>query len=194
MELFPQHCQLPNLTPHQHLQALTNKLTQATTLANQTTKGRQLIRYLGHQIEPLLHPTLILKEQRVVDEEQRVVEALQRQAQEEEQRVINNTQKITFPCIADIPTIMQTCILNRQMCLKEHKMPPPLHYQEQNTGHHAGPIHITRAGHRCPKHTATFHTNKHADRDVANWSAPSNECTCPARTSFLLHVTHSTRP
>ena len=49
MELFPQHWQMPNLTPHQHLQALTDKLTQATTLANQTTNGRQLIKYLGKQ-------------------------------------------------------------------------------------------------------------------------------------------------
>jgi hypothetical protein len=48
-ELFPQHCQMPNSTPHQHLQALTDKLTQATTLANQTTNGRQLIKYLGKQ-------------------------------------------------------------------------------------------------------------------------------------------------
>ncbi len=29
-ELFPQHCQLPNLLPHQHLWALTNKLTKDT--------------------------------------------------------------------------------------------------------------------------------------------------------------------
>jgi hypothetical protein len=112
---------LPNLTPHQHLQTLTNKLTQATTLTNQTTKGRQLIRYLGHQIEPLLNLTPILKEQRVVDEEQRVAEALQRQAQEEEQRVINNTPIITIPCITDIPTIMQTCNPTTKHVLKSTK-------------------------------------------------------------------------
>jgi hypothetical protein len=50
MDLIPQHCQLPNLTLHQHLQTLTDELTQATTLANQTTKGRQLMKYLGQKL------------------------------------------------------------------------------------------------------------------------------------------------
>jgi hypothetical protein len=36
MELFPQHCQLPNLTPHQHLRELTNKLADSTAIASAT--------------------------------------------------------------------------------------------------------------------------------------------------------------
>jgi hypothetical protein len=96
-ELFPQHCQLPNLTPHQHLQALTDKLTQATTLTNQTTKGRQLIKYLDHKIERLLYPIPVL-------EEQRVAEASQLQVLAEEQRVIDNTPIITILRIIDLPT------------------------------------------------------------------------------------------
>ncbi len=38
-ELFPQHCQLPNLMPHQHLRALTDELAEATKLASNTPKG-----------------------------------------------------------------------------------------------------------------------------------------------------------
>ena len=39
-ELFPQHCQLPNLTPHQHLCKLTDELAVEGTKAGTTTKGR----------------------------------------------------------------------------------------------------------------------------------------------------------
>ncbi len=39
-ELFPQHCQLPNLTPHQHLRELTDELAVEGTKAGTTTKGR----------------------------------------------------------------------------------------------------------------------------------------------------------
>jgi hypothetical protein len=35
-ELFPQHCQVPALTPHQHLHALTDELTKHTAEANTT--------------------------------------------------------------------------------------------------------------------------------------------------------------
>ncbi len=43
-ELFPQHCQLPNLTPHQHFRALTEELADATAIASATQKGRRLIK------------------------------------------------------------------------------------------------------------------------------------------------------
>jgi hypothetical protein len=39
-ELFPQHCQLPDMTPHQHLRALTDELTECAHPAGATTKGR----------------------------------------------------------------------------------------------------------------------------------------------------------
>ena len=77
-ELFPLHCQLPNLTPHQHLRALTDELTKATALASQTTKGKRLIKYLGKKIDSLLNPI-------PVQEEQRVAEAMQLQVQQRNQ-------------------------------------------------------------------------------------------------------------
>ncbi len=40
-ELFPQHCQLPNMSPHQHLRALTDELQDSTAAAAaaMTSKG-----------------------------------------------------------------------------------------------------------------------------------------------------------
>jgi hypothetical protein len=118
-ELFPQHCQLPNLTPHQYLRVLMDALTQATTLASQTTKEKRLIIYLGQKIESLLDPVPILNKQRMV-------EATQLQVQAEEERVINDTPIITIPCITNLPTIMQTqnptakCALKGTTCLHCH--------------------------------------------------------------------------
>jgi hypothetical protein len=40
MESFPQHCQLPNLTLHQHFRELTNELADSTAIASATPKGR----------------------------------------------------------------------------------------------------------------------------------------------------------
>jgi hypothetical protein len=39
-ELFPQHCQLPSLTQHQHFRALTEELTENTNIAGVTPKGQ----------------------------------------------------------------------------------------------------------------------------------------------------------
>ena len=55
-ELFPQHCQLPFLTPHQHFWALTNELTEHTAQANNTTKGRCLLRLLALRVKNLPNP------------------------------------------------------------------------------------------------------------------------------------------
>ena len=43
-ELFPQHCQLPNLTDMQHLKALTKEIHEETAKVAKTTKGRRLIK------------------------------------------------------------------------------------------------------------------------------------------------------
>jgi hypothetical protein len=43
-ELFLQHCQVPKLTPHQHLRALTKELANVTTSAGTTAKGIALIK------------------------------------------------------------------------------------------------------------------------------------------------------
>ncbi len=42
--ISPQHCQMPNMTLHQHFCALTDKLAKLTTIAGATNKGRQLTR------------------------------------------------------------------------------------------------------------------------------------------------------
>jgi hypothetical protein len=89
-ELFPQHCQLPSMTPHQHFCTLTNELTEHTTQANSTPKGQRLLKLLGTRIESLLHPPPILEEQRVIAEGQR-------EARETEQRVIDDLPIITIP-------------------------------------------------------------------------------------------------
>jgi hypothetical protein len=44
MELFLQHCQLPNLTSDQHFRALTDKLANEMATANKTPTGRCLIK------------------------------------------------------------------------------------------------------------------------------------------------------
>ncbi len=49
-ELFPQHCQLPSLTQHQHFRALTEELTDNTAIAGVTPKGRRLLKLLGMRI------------------------------------------------------------------------------------------------------------------------------------------------
>jgi hypothetical protein len=100
-ELFPQHCQLPNLTPHQHLRALTDELAEATELASNTPKGKQLLKYLAQKIDDLMHPTSPNKEQRVASTDRLV-------ACREEQRVIDESPIITIPQISNLPTIMKT--------------------------------------------------------------------------------------
>jgi hypothetical protein len=90
MELFPQHCQLPSMTPHQHFRALTDELTEHTAQANSTPKGRRLLKLLGTRIESLLHPPPILEERRVIAERQH-------KAREAEQRVIDDSPIITIP-------------------------------------------------------------------------------------------------
>ncbi len=69
-ELFPQHCQLPSMTPHQHFCTLTDELTEHTAQANSTPKGQHLLKLLGTRIETLLHPPPILEEQKVIAERQ----------------------------------------------------------------------------------------------------------------------------
>ncbi len=64
-ELFPQHCQLPSLTPHQHFRALTDKLTEHTAQASDTLKGCWLLRLLALRVKNILNPPPVVDEQRV---------------------------------------------------------------------------------------------------------------------------------
>jgi hypothetical protein len=100
-ELFPQHCQLPNLMPHQHFHALTEELANLTAIASATQKGRRLIKLLQENIKKILNPTIsALEEQRVRDND----------IQMQQQRVIDNTPIITVllvPRITNAPPILQ---------------------------------------------------------------------------------------
>ena len=93
-ELFPQHCQVPNLSRHAHLKALTEELEITTGIAAQTHKGRILIKALGKAIKAILSPP-VESEQRV-DDRIPVVET---------QRAYENVMPITR--ISDAPAIMK---------------------------------------------------------------------------------------
>jgi hypothetical protein len=58
-ELFPQHCQVPNLTPKQHLRALTKELATTAPAATSNPKGRQLLMLVRQQLDNLLQPVAI---------------------------------------------------------------------------------------------------------------------------------------
>ncbi len=73
-ELFPQHCQLPNLTPDQHFCALTEELAEETATANNMPMGHRLIKILQNKITQIqiVEPPALLIEQEVTEQEQRV--------------------------------------------------------------------------------------------------------------------------
>jgi hypothetical protein len=75
-ELFPQHCQIPNMSPHQHLCALTDELRDTTAVAASTNKGRRLLQFLQSYLQTILNPPASTAtpwtEQRVTKEQQRV--------------------------------------------------------------------------------------------------------------------------
>jgi hypothetical protein len=89
-ELFPQHCQVPLMTLHQHFLALMDELTKNTDLANKTPKGRWLVRLLSDHIDYLFAPPPPLVEQRVA-------EVSQCKAHKAEQRVIDAAPIIPIP-------------------------------------------------------------------------------------------------
>jgi hypothetical protein len=47
---------MPNMTPHQHFQALTNKLAKSTEIASSIAKGQRLFKLLQSKIINILHP------------------------------------------------------------------------------------------------------------------------------------------
>ena len=94
-ELFPQHCQLPDMTAHQHLRALTDELTECAHPAGNTQKGRRLLNLLQTRIELILNPPPPVDEQRVTNA-----------IREAEQRVIDESPILTIKRITDAPSIM----------------------------------------------------------------------------------------
>jgi hypothetical protein len=66
-ELFPQHCQVLNLSPIEHLKALTAaaELACETTKASKTTKGKAPLKILHTHLDDLMRPSPAPTEQRV---------------------------------------------------------------------------------------------------------------------------------
>jgi hypothetical protein len=85
------------LTPHQHLRALTDELTDLTPPANATPKGTRLLQLLQTHIQVIFDLPPIV-EQRVDDN------AI---PGEEEQMVIDDTSILTIPWIPEAPGTMQ---------------------------------------------------------------------------------------
>jgi hypothetical protein len=102
------------LTPHHHLSALTDELTDLALPANAMPKGTRLLRLLQTRIQAILNPPPVV-EQRVDNN------AITR---EEEQRVIDDTPILTIPWITEAPGIMQSCNPTAKQTLKNT---PPLH-------------------------------------------------------------------
>ncbi len=110
--MFPQHCQLPDMNPHKHLKALMEELVDATNVASNTPKGKQLLRMIAQKNDDLLHPTPPIDEQRVANDERLA-------RQKEEQRVINEAPIITIPRITDLPPIVTSNNPTARWKLKE---------------------------------------------------------------------------
>ena len=98
-ELYPQHCQLPSMTPHQHCRTSMDELTEHTAHASSTPKGRQLLKLLGTCIDGLLHPTPI-------SDKQRVNNTHQQEECEAQHRVNDHSPILTVPQLTDAPPIM----------------------------------------------------------------------------------------
>jgi hypothetical protein len=139
-ELFSQHCQLPDMTPHQHLCALTDKLADKTPQPSTTPKGKGLLCYLAQKIEDLLHPAPPCKEQRVTAEET----TAQREA---EQRVIDDAPIITIHYITSNWDFKQP---HGQTGVAGHETATSTSHQKQHPGH----CPTSHAGHTYPASTS----------------------------------------
>jgi hypothetical protein len=117
MESFLQHCQLPLVTPHQHRCALTDELTKHTAQANNTPKGRHLLKLLITWIDDLLTPSPIL-------DEQRMNKVSWHETREAEHTVIDETPIITIPYITKAKSIIK---LGNPMAKCVLKTTPRLH-------------------------------------------------------------------
>jgi hypothetical protein len=102
-ELFPQHCQLPDMTPHQHFRALVDELSDDVDRQSTSPKGRRILALLGECLKILLAQPPTLEEQRVAANEQRVIAD---RLATEAQRVIDDSPIITIPRITDAPGII----------------------------------------------------------------------------------------
>jgi hypothetical protein len=106
-KLFPQHCQLPNLSNNAHLKALTEELQTSTGMALQTHKGQKLIKCLRKALDDIFTPQTIV--------EQRVTKSI-------EVPPVENEDPLPITQISDTPAIMQMhdpttrCNLSKTKC------------------------------------------------------------------------------
>jgi hypothetical protein len=114
-ELFPQHCQVLNLTAHQHLQTLIDELAENTSMARATPKGRRLIKLLQSKINTILTPP-----------DANATQMAEQRVGEEQQRVIDETLILTILRITNVPPIMQACNPTSKQALKNT---PQIHRQ-----------------------------------------------------------------
>jgi hypothetical protein len=103
-ELFPQHCQLPNLTNMQHLRALTKEIHEETTKVAKTPKGRWLIKLLQANLKKILSPPDVTVEEQWVAKPPDVGQI----ERERQQRVIDDMPIITLPLITNAEPIMES--------------------------------------------------------------------------------------
>jgi hypothetical protein len=108
-KLFPQHCQLPDMTPHRHFHALIDKLIADTVHASMTPKRQCILQLLQDCITALLAPPPTAEEQRVNNNIIR----------EAEQRVIDDSPIITILRITDAPGIIEARNPTAKRKLKE---------------------------------------------------------------------------
>ena len=111
-KLFPQHCQLPNLTPHQHFRALTDKLAKSTAITSTTQKDQRLLKLPQANIKKILNPAIALEEQRARDKDIGM----------QQQKVIDNTPIIIVPLmprITNAPPILQAWNPTAKRTLKD---------------------------------------------------------------------------
>jgi hypothetical protein len=95
-ELFPQNCQIPNLSNTAHLKALAKELQSSSDLAANTHKNWSLIKDLQKEIDVIMNP--------ILEEEQRVDTT-----QENILLEIVTVAPQTITRIRDAPEIVQTC-------------------------------------------------------------------------------------
>ena len=188
-ELFPQHCQLPNLTPHKHFRALTDELADTTAITSKTQKGRRLIKLLQENIKKILNPTDALEEQRVSNNEIRM----------QQQRVIDSMPIITVPTVPRItnaPPIFQSRNPTAKRTLKRALTDNT----EQHTGQRTKdkPTPNPRPCNPCvPLETSCGNTSSRSQgscaeqEEAAHFCTTSNECTDHPRIGYGGHKVHA---
>jgi hypothetical protein len=118
-ELFPQHCQLPALTPHQLLPKLTDELVTKCSSTGNTTKGQRLLKLLQSHIGNIL---TLLPPRPVLQPEQRV----EQRVSMDKQRVIKDTPIPTLQQISNAPAIIA---LGKPTAKRSLKVTPCVHQQ-----------------------------------------------------------------